>query len=136
MKNYIQRIIEEHDPEELCGYCIYGIDCEGGVTGGPNGPIYPPCDDSDPEHWFDIDAYKENKKGEIGVFEIEKVVYNNPATIVWFADGEKVVVKACNEPFDKEKGVAMAIARKIYPHRGNFKRIVESGKDQQPWIRD
>lgn len=125
----VQKIIDEYDVDELCKYCIYEIDCSGGsVTGGPNGPIYAPCADSDPENWFDIDAYKEE---EMKMLAIVKIVYNNPATIVWFADGEKVIVKCHNEEFDKEKGVAMAIARKLYS-RNDFMRIVENGIEQMP----
>lgn len=47
---------------------------------------------------------------------ITKVVINAPATIVFWSDGTKTVVKcAKNERFDAEKGVAMAIAKKFLP---------------------
>lgn len=47
---------------------------------------------------------------------IMKVVINHPATIVFWSDGTKTVVKcAKNERFDAEKGVAMAIAKKFLP---------------------
>jgi len=47
---------------------------------------------------------------------ITKVVINVPATIVFWSDGTKTVVKcAKNERFDAEKGVAMAIAKKFVP---------------------
>lgn len=62
-------------------------------------------------------------------FRIEKVIYNNPATIVYFADGKKVVVKCRNEKFDREKAVAMAIMRRIYSRR-QFCKIVDSGATQ------
>lgn len=55
--------------------------------------------------------------------EIEKVIFNEPATIVYWKDGEKTVVKANDEPFDKEKGLAMAIAKKVYGNKGNFNEI-------------
>lgn len=126
MKKYIEQIVESLD-DEVCRYCIYGIDCPGPVTSYGNGPVFAPCHDGNPENWFDIDLYIE---GESEMFKIEKIIYNNPATIVWFADGEKVVVKAYNEEFDKEKGVAMAIARKLYS-RSEFIKLVESGETQQ-----
>lgn len=45
--------------------------------------------------------------------KIDKVTFNNPATIVFWDDGEKTVVKAQNgEPYDPEKGLAMAIAKR------------------------
>ena len=44
--------------------------------------------------------------------EIERVVYNDPATIVFWKNGKKTVVKCQNgEKFDKEKGLAMAIVK-------------------------
>lgn len=52
--------------------------------------------------------------------EIKKVIFNNPATIVFWADGTKTVVKAENEEFDPEKGLAMAIAKKALGNKGNY----------------
>ena len=42
---------------------------------------------------------------------IKNVIFNDPATIVFWNDGTKTVVKAENEPFDPEKGLAMAITK-------------------------
>ncbi len=44
---------------------------------------------------------------------IKNVISNNPATIVYWADGTKTVVKAHNEKFDPEKGLAMAICKRF-----------------------
>lgn len=46
---------------------------------------------------------------------ITKVIFNNPATIVFWSDGTKTVVK-CDErdEFDPEKGLAMAICKKHF----------------------
>lgn len=52
--------------------------------------------------------------------KIKKVVFNNPATIVFWEDGTKTVVKAVNEPFDPEKGLAMAIAKKFFGNSGSY----------------
>ena len=56
-------------------------------------------------------------------FRIDKVIFSNPATIVIWADGTKTVVKAQNEPFDPEKGLAMAIAKKVLGNKGNYYEI-------------
>lgn len=53
-------------------------------------------------------------------FAISKVIFNPPATIVMWVDGEKTVVKAQNEAFDPEKGLAMAIAKKALGNKGNY----------------
>lgn len=52
--------------------------------------------------------------------KIEKVIFNNPATIVFWKDGTKTVVKVSNEKFDPEKGLAMAIAKKALGNEGNY----------------
>ena len=45
--------------------------------------------------------------------QIKNVIFNPPATIVFWADGTKTVVKAHGEEFDPEKGLAMAISKKV-----------------------
>lgn len=57
--------------------------------------------------------------------EIDKVIFNDPATIVFWEDGTKTVVKADNEPFDKEKGLAMAITKKALGNEGNYYNVIK-----------
>lgn len=46
---------------------------------------------------------------------IKKVIFNGPATIILWADKSKTVVKCMDgETFDKEKGLAMAICKKLF----------------------
>lgn len=58
-------------------------------------------------------------------FEIDKVIINEPAMIVFWKDGTKTVVTAKDEAFDPEKGLAMAFAKKAlgnnYAAGGKFK---------------
>ena len=51
---------------------------------------------------------------------IKRVISNDPATIVMWSDNTKTVVKAENEAFDPEKGLAMAIAKKALGNMGNY----------------
>lgn len=51
---------------------------------------------------------------------IKNVIFNDPATIVFWTDGTKTVVKAKNEEFDPEKGLAMAIAKKFLGNKGSY----------------
>lgn len=52
---------------------------------------------------------------------IKKVIYKNPATIVYWNNGEKTVVKCGeNETFDPEKGLAMAIIKHLLGNEGNY----------------
>ena len=53
--------------------------------------------------------------------EIKNVIFNDPATIVFWEDGTKTVVKCQDgDEFDPEKGLAMAIAKKAYRNKGNY----------------
>ena len=54
------------------------------------------------------------------VYGIKKVIFNDPATIVFWNDGTKTVVKAHDEEFDPEKGLAMAISKKLLGNKGNY----------------
>jgi hypothetical protein len=66
-------------------------------------------------------------------YTIKKVIFHGPATIVYWADGSKTVVKATNEAFDPEKGLAMAIVKKLYGNKGNYfneiKKWLPTGDD-------
>lgn len=55
---------------------------------------------------------------------IKDVIFNGPATIVLWRDGTKTVVKAQDgETVDKEKGLAMAITKKIYGNKSHYYNI-------------
>lgn len=55
---------------------------------------------------------------------ITKVVFNDPATIVFWNDGSKTVVK-CNpeDKFDPEKGLAIACMKKLFGNKGYYNDI-------------
>lgn len=57
---------------------------------------------------------------------IEKVIFNDPATIVLWKDGTKTVVKVQEgDIFDPEKGLAMAIAKKVYGNKGKYCDVIK-----------
>lgn len=62
--------------------------------------------------------------------KIKQVIFNNPATIVFWTDDTKTIVKAINEKFDPEKGLAMAIAKKCLGNKGNY------FNEFKKWIRE
>ena len=45
--------------------------------------------------------------------DIDRVIFHNPATIVFWKDGTKTVAKCYNENYDPEKGLMMAILKKF-----------------------
>ena len=55
---------------------------------------------------------------------ITNVIFNGPATIVFWTDNTKTVVK-CQEgdDFDPEKGLAMAISKKYFGNKSNYCNI-------------
>ena len=65
--------------------------------------------------------------------KIKDVIYNDPATIVFWEDGTKTVVKCKNEKFDPEKGLAMAFSKKILGNKGNYYNVFKKWlPDEKP----
>jgi len=61
-----------------------------------------------------------------GKSNIKKVIFNDPATIVFWEDGTKTVVKCGeNDIFDPEKGLTMAIAKKALGNEGNYYNAIK-----------
>lgn len=55
---------------------------------------------------------------------IKNVIFNDPATVVYWKDNTKTVVKCGNdESFDPEKGLAMAISKKFLGNKGNYYEV-------------
>lgn len=54
---------------------------------------------------------------------IKNVKFNPPATIVFWTDNTKTVVKAENENYDPEKGLAMCICKKVLGDKGNYYEV-------------
>lgn len=53
-------------------------------------------------------------------FNIDKVTFNGPKTIVEWKDGTKTIVNCNDEIYDPEKGLAMAIVKKAFGNKGNY----------------
>ena len=62
---------------------------------------------------------------------IEKVIFSDPATVVFWSDDTKTVVK-CQEgdTYSKELGLAMCISKKFLGNKGNF------NEEFKKWIQD
>lgn len=56
LEDMIQVILENG---RECDVCIYRNRCPKGVSGGPRGPMYPPCSDGDYERLADEDRVNE-----------------------------------------------------------------------------
>ena len=102
-----------------------------------NSPFNGACDYVDIRTNRDIfgykrDVFKPDNKPYTGS-PIEKVIFNPPATIIFWKDGAKTVVKARDdEDFDHEKGFAMAVAKKYFGTRyGWHKRHFLDGVEEE-----
>lgn len=58
-------------------------------------------------------------------FDIKKVIFNDPATIVMWADGTKTVVKCQDgDIYDKRTGLLLCMAKKMYGNKNKFNDIL------------
>lgn len=58
---------------------------------------------------------------------IDRVIFNDPATIIIWKDGSKTIVKKSEDDlWDPEKGFCMAIIKKLYGHTSFMKKYVET----------
>lgn len=69
--------------------------------------------------------------------DIINVIFNPPATIVFWSDNTKTVVKTQGEAYDPEKGIAMAVSKKMlgnnkYEYYNTFKHWLKKFNKQYP----
>ena len=81
-------------------------------------------------HWANCVMEEATKmKGETNMTaaSIKNVIFAPPATIVYWSDGSKTVVK-CSEKdvFDPEKGLAMAIAKRCGGNKGSYYKEIQN----------
>lgn len=58
--------------------------------------------------------------------QIDRVIFNEPATIILWKDGTKTVVKTQDgEPFDEEKGFLMAVAKYLNKGKGSYFNLIK-----------
>ena len=59
-------------------------------------------------------------------WQIDKVIFNNPATIVYWTDGTKTVVKCQeNDTFNEEKGLALCFMKKALGNVGKYNNVLK-----------
>lgn len=91
-------VYEMKDPTKASLNAIYGVDCLAEIMKSLS-------------ERMPIGKLNKNKNEMLD--KIKNVIFNKPATIVFWADGTKTVVKCEHEEFDPEKGLAMAIVKKV-----------------------
>ena len=68
----------------------------------------------------DIFKKKRDDKETVKIPKIKEVRFSGPATIIFWDDNTKTVVKAQDEAIDYEKGMAMAIAKKALGNNNKY----------------
>ncbi len=65
-------------------------------------------------------------------YKVKKILYNGPATIVYWADGEKTVVKCMDaDTFDPMAGFCAALAKRVYGSTGAVKQIIKASRYEE-----
>ena len=60
---------------------------------------------------------------------VKRIVYHDPATIVFWQDGTKTVVKCMDgEPFEKYAGFCAALAKKVFGSTSKAKKVAGAKK--------
>ena len=63
---------------------------------------------------------------------VKRIVYHDPATIVFWQDGTKTVVKCMDgEPFEKYAGFCAALAKKVFGSTSKAKKIAGAKKKDE-----
>lgn len=150
MNNY-RDLCANKDRKETCRTCVSGI--LGMTTDGVEYSLPSNYSDSlkPAAPSFNADALKAttNRYFRTGLTvspyqkamsKIKNVIFNDPATIVFWNDGTKTVVKCGkNDTFDPEKGLGMAISKYFFDNAGYFNDVFKkwipkkgesNGKDQ------
>ena len=98
-------------------------DCE--RCPGPECDHYDECTDSY------IEDEDEEEPIMWGIPEIRRIIFNDPATIVFWEDGTKTVVKCmAGEKFERYAGFAMACMKKMFGSTANAKTVMEELSDE------
>lgn len=135
--------------EDCCPYCPYNNECSGGVTGGPDGPIYPYCADYDiheklnKEAFFEeqlremfknkeekemnkvLELYYERRINKLGEFykELKEQKYN-----------DLEVVKEFNNVVEEYNNKMQELMGKYKDEENNMSLIHKTGYNEYPYV--
>lgn len=107
-EDYLADLIMQCLRPEVQTICVYGTEPE---------PVEP-----------EIVIREKTKVVKQHIPEIVNVVFNDPATIVFWSDGTKTVVKCQKDKGDvysKETGLAIAITKKAFGNNSSFNEVFD-----------
>lgn len=78
----------------------------------------------------DVESQRRDK--EYGLGAIDRVIAHDPATIIYWKDGTKTVVKCMpGDEYDVEKGIAMAVIKHLLGNKYvTFKKFLQSESEK------
>lgn len=83
----------------------------------------------------DLDGYNVEEEEPVcwGIPDVDRIIFNPPATIVFWSDGTKTVVKCIEgQPFEKYAGFCAACMKKMFGSTSRAKGIMEEC-DEDTW---
>lgn len=81
---------------------------------------------------FKVKTEEIRKKFLPVMYAPKKIIYNGPATIVFWEDGTKTIVKkAKGEKNNRYNAFCAALAKKLYGNNSVVNRLVKSGKEEK-----
>lgn len=127
-------VIEVDDDDDLPfsdDECPHSGDCE-------DCPYEEKCAE-DTDDSYDFDKWDIEYSGDVpdmwGIPEINRVVFSGPATVVFWEDGTKTVVKCMEgEKFERYAGFAAACMKKMFGSTSRAKSVMEYFTVEQPKV--
>ena len=81
---------------------------------------------------WDLLIGKPANKSKPAAPSVKRIVYHDPATIVFWQDGTKTVVKCMDgEPFEKYAGFCAALAKKVFGSTSKAKKVAGAKKKDE-----
>ena len=113
MHDDLMKVILSTGHELVFGPCALTSDRDGNWR-IRSGALYPRCEGKKTDSATNTAAIKD-------------VIFAPPATIVYWSDGSKTVVKCSKKDvFDPEKGLAMAIAKRCGGNKGSYYKAIQN----------
>ena len=117
---------------DISSVSVNGNGCTYRVSDGT--PYFEITADLSKDVWAEVMfGNPKNKKSEgITIPVVKRIVYHDPATIVFWQDGTKTVVKCMDgEPFEKYAGFCAALAKKVFGSTSKAKKVAGAKKKDE-----
>lgn len=117
--------VEYYSPDEYRKLCDKIQNMKGDLRLMPVGEMNTAIKYLNPNDYREFrDSILKEKNKSIYDSMIQRVIFNPPATIVFWRDGSKTVVKCGeNDIFDPEKGLAMAISKRAFGDNRDYYEV-------------